>query len=141
MMLGKLFKLSTKEILYLFPAFSLLFICKVAIMALPFHYLQKNFQKFTNNHTRNILTEAEIDLKAKSINRIAFRLSFLGFNCLPKAMAFKYWLKNYENIQVNFGVQKDEQNLLIAHAWVSKGNKIILGEDPSKNYKSIWVWQ
>lgn len=140
-MVAKLFKISFIEIVYLFPAFILLSVSKLAIKVLPFKILQKEFQKLTKERKANLPSENEIDLKAKSINRIAFRFSFLGFTCLPKALAYKYWLKNYRNIQVNFGVQKDEQNELIAHAWVSQGAKIILGDDPSKSYKSIWVWQ
>lgn len=130
-----------KEILFLFPAFFLLFFSKLAIKLLPFNFLQKNFQKLTRQPISQATNQAELELKAKSINRIAYVFPFFGFSCLPKALAFKYWSKKYFGLKVNFGVQKNSENQLIAHAWVSKGNEIILGEDPAINYKSIWVWE
>jgi reverse gyrase len=133
--------MSWKEINYLFPAFFLLIISKIAIKLLPINFLQKKFQKLTKNHNKLFIDDIDLVLKAKSINRIANVFSFLGFGCLPKALAFKYWSKKYYGLKVNFGVQKDTKNKLIAHAWISKGDKIILGEDPSINYKSIWIWE
>jgi Transglutaminase-like superfamily len=139
--LKRLFSLNPLEIIYLIPALLLLIISKLAIIIIPFNSLQKNFQKLTKSKAIAEVSEKETNLKVNSINRIAYAFPFLGFSCLPKALALKFWLKNYANITVNFGVQKDQQNQLIAHAWVSNTNKIILGEDPSVNFKSIWVWQ
>lgn len=136
----KVFSLSTKEILFLFPALFFVSFAKLAILLLPFNFLQQKFQKITSKNNLEEANPTEIELKAKSINRIAYAFSFLGFTCLPKALAMKFWLKNYRDIKVNFGVQKDSRNQLIAHAWVSKNQKIILGEDPNVNYKSIWIW-
>jgi hypothetical protein len=140
-MIVKLFKLSLKEVLLLFPALFYLIIAKLAIKLLPFNFLQKKFQSLTSQPIHNISNEDELQLKALSINRVAYALPFLGFSCLPKALAFKFWLKQYIGLKVNFGVQKNENNQLIAHAWVSKGDKIILGEDPTIHYKSIWIWE
>jgi Transglutaminase-like superfamily len=134
-------KLAKKEILYLFPAFFLLLVFKIAIKLLPFNILQTNFQKLTNKPYKEALNEKEVEQKATSINRIAYYLSFFGFTCLPKAMAMKYWLKNSKHIALHFGVQKDSSNNFIAHAWVTKSNITILGDDPNTNYKSIWVWE
>lgn len=136
----KVFKLSSNEILYLFPALFLLTVSKLSILLLPFNFLQRKFQQITNSNNLLIPNTYEIELKAKSINRIASGFYFFGFTCLPKALAMKFWVKNYVDIKVNFGVQKDNQNQLIAHAWVSNNQKIILGEDPNINYKSIWIW-
>ena len=138
--LRKVLDLSSTEILYLFPALFFLSIAKLSILLLPFNFLQQKFQGITSKSNLKEANPTEIDLKAKSINRIAYAFSLLGFTCLPKAMAMKFWLKNYKDIKVNFGVQKDNQNQLIAHAWVSNNQKIILGEDPNVNYKSIWIW-
>jgi hypothetical protein len=136
----KVFKLNKKEILLLFPALFFLSFAKLAILLLPFNFLQRKFQQITSSSNLAIANTNEIELRAKSINRIAYAFPFLGFTCLPKALAMKFWLKNYRDIKVNFGVQKDNQNQLIAHAWVSNNQKIILGEDPNINYKSIWIW-
>ncbi|MES2796094.1 MAG: lasso peptide biosynthesis B2 protein [Bacteroidota bacterium] len=139
--ISQLSKLPFKEIIYLFPAFLLLSVSKLAIVLLPFNFLQKYFQIVTQNHQHILVADSEIELKANSINRISSAFQFLKFSCLPKALALKFWLKKYEGISVNFGVQKDHQNQFIAHAWVSNCDKIILGDHPNINYKSIWVWK
>jgi Transglutaminase-like superfamily len=138
--LRKVLDLSSTEILYLLPALFFLSFAKLAILILPIGFLQQKFQKITSKNNLKEANPTEFELKAKSINRIAYAFTLLGFTCLPKALAMKFWLKNYKDIRVNFGVQKDNQNQLIAHAWVSNNHKIILGEDPNINYKSIWIW-
>jgi Transglutaminase-like superfamily len=139
-MLNKLTKLSFLEIYYLFMAFLLLSICKTAIKLLPFNYLQTKYQSLTATKNTANYSQAEISAKALAINRIAKIFSFLGFSCLPKAMAFKYWLRKIPDLKLHFGVQKDPKNQLIAHAWVTEANKTILGADATTNYQSIWVW-
>ena len=136
--LFKIFQIPLGETILLLPAFIYLCLAKLAILIIPFGALQKYFQQITN--TKGTQNTNTIHVKALAINRIASVFSFLGFSCLPKAMAFKYWAKNEADLKVNFGVQKDQSNALIAHAWVTKTNKTILGADPAINYKSIWVW-
>jgi hypothetical protein len=138
--LKKFFQLPLNEIILLLPAFLFLSLAKLAIIILPFRLLQKYFQQVTNVQQQEATNAQKLHSKALAINRMASIFTFLGFTCLPKAMALKYWAKKEADLKVNFGVQKDNNNALIAHAWVSKQTKIILGEDPSINYKSIWVW-
>lgn len=137
----KLADLSIYEIYLLLIAFILLFTFKVLIKILPFNYLQKNFQNWVKSNNNTESNEVEISNKALAINRISYAFPLLGFSCLPKAMAMKYWLKDYKQIALHFGVQKDSQNNFVAHAWITKANTTILGDDPSINYKSIWVWE
>jgi Transglutaminase-like superfamily len=139
-MIGKILQLSIKEINYLIIAFILLSIAKLSIKILPFSVLQNKFQAITKVNFTKEISDQDIKAKALAINRIAFVFNFLGFSCLPKSLAFKYWLRNTKEIAVHFGVQKDNKNNLIAHAWVSKSNSIILGDDPNIGYKPIWEW-
>lgn len=132
---------SIRDILLLFPAFLLLLLAKLLIKILPFKQLQILFQKLVGEGTQNLIAEKELAQKALAINRIAARLPMFQFTCLPKAMALKYWLRKYGAIQLHFGIQKDDSNQLIAHAWLSKNNVNIFGEQPDVNYKSIWVWE
>lgn len=132
---------SIRDILLLFPAFLLLLLAKLLIKILPFKQLQKLFQKLVGEGTQNLIAEKELAQKALAINRIAARLPMFQFTCLPKAMALKYWLRKYGAIQLHFGIQKDDSNQLIAHAWLSKNTVNIFGEQPDINYKSIWVWE
>lgn len=137
----KLASLTLSEIYLLVIAFILLSIFKVLINILPFNFLQKSYQNWVKSVKIGIAKEIEIAPKALAINRVASVFHFLGFTCLPKAMAMKYWLKSYRNISLHFGVQKNNQNEFVAHAWVTNTNKTILGYDPSINYKSIWIWE
>jgi hypothetical protein len=139
-MFKKILKISIKEIYYLLKAFTLLSIVKIAIKLLSFSYLQRKFQTITTHNRPKEIAESEINARSLAINRIAYVFPFLGFTCLPKAMAFKYWLRNCRKTQLHFGVQKDKDNNLIAHAWVSRADKIILGEDPNIDFKTIWTW-
>lgn len=139
-MFKKILKISFKEHYYLLAAFLLLSTIKIAVKLLPFSFLQRKFQAIANKNQSSEMAESEINARALAINRIAFVFPFFGFTCLPKAMALKFWLRKYSNIQVHFGVQKDKDNNLIAHAWVSRVNKIILGEDPNIDFKTIWTW-
>jgi Transglutaminase-like superfamily len=134
-------KMRLSEIWLLFPAFILLFVAKLAIKILPFKYLQTKFQYLTRSGNIANTPNHEIFEKAKAINRVASKLPFLQFSCLPKAMALKFWLRKYSEIHLHFGVQKDDTNQLIAHAWLTKNNQIILGDQPNIDYKSIWVWK
>ncbi len=137
----KLAGLSFHEIYLLIVAFILLFTFKFLIKILPLNFLQKSFQNWVKSNKNTESNEVEISKKALAINRISYAFPLFGFSCLPKAMAMKYWLKPYKQIALHFGVQKDSQNNFVAHAWITKANKTILGDDPSINYKSIWVWE
>ncbi len=134
-------KLTITGFFLLFPAFLLLLLAKLLIKILPFKQLQKLFQKLVGEGTKSQIAEIELAQKALAINRIAARLPMFQFTCLPKAMALKYWLRKYGAIQLHFGIQKDDSNQLIAHAWLSKNTVNIYGEQPDINYKSIWVWE
>jgi hypothetical protein len=137
----KLVKLPLIEIHFLIIAFILLAVFKLLIKILPFNILQKKYQSWVTSKTTLANNQPKIAQKALAINRISYAFPFLGFSCLPKAMAMKYWLKAYQNIALHFGVQKDTSNNLIAHAWITQADKTILGDDPTTNYKSIWVWE
>lgn len=137
----KLAVLSIHEIYLLIIAFLFLFTFKLFIKILPFNFLQKKFQKWVQSENTEECSELEIKYKALAINRISYAFPVLGFTCLPKALAMKYWLRTYKHIALNFGVQKDNNNNFVAHAWITQSNKTILGDDPSINYKSIWVWE
>lgn len=137
----KLAGLSINEIYLLVIAFFLVSIFKLLIKILPFNFLQKSYQNWVKSDSSATADELETARKALAINRVASVFYFFGFTCLPKAMALKYWLKSFKNISLHFGIQKNNQNDLVAHAWVTNANKTILGDDPSINYKSIWVWE
>ncbi len=137
----KLASLTLSEIYLLVIAFILLSIFKGLIKILPFNFLQKSYQNWVKSDKIGTAEDIEIAPKALAINRVASVFYFLGFTCLPKAMAMKYWLKSFKNISLHFGVQKNNQNEFVAHAWVTNASKTILGDDPSINYKSIWVWE
>ncbi len=139
--INKVFALSFSEIYHLIIAFILLIISKILIAVLPLEIIRKIILKNGELSKKTLLLDGDSKYKALAINRIASTLPFLGFTCLPRALAFKYWLKKYSGLELHFGVQKNELNQFVAHAWVSKQNKILLGEDPNINYKSIWVWQ
>lgn len=57
------------------------------------------------------------------------------FSCLPQAIAVKLLDASAE---VHFGVQNKVN--FEAHAWAEKEGKILIGERPMDNFKSMWVW-
>jgi hypothetical protein len=132
----KIRQLSSQDLGYLAIAFLYLAIFKIAIKTLPIGTLKRYFARIqASTPAQNIAA------KALAINRVAHVFSFLGFSCLPKALAFRYWLRHTPQLSVHFGVQRDHAQNFVAHAWVSQQGKILLGHDPSISYQSIWVWQ
>jgi hypothetical protein len=132
-------QLSGRDWLYLIVAFLLLLFFKICIKTIPIGRLKGFFARLLLLPNSRQQAQ-EVLAKGLAIQRVAYRFSFLGFSCLPRALAFRFWLRNRPNAEVHFGVQKDALGQFAAHAWVSEGAVRVFGDDPSQNYKSIWVW-
>lgn len=62
--------------------------------------------------------------------------------CLPQALATKYLLRNTASTDLHIGVAATEEGAFIAHAWVEREGKIIIGESTDgRYYKPIWHWE
>lgn len=137
--LAKIRQLSGQDYWYLIVAFFLLFFFKLIIKIYPINKLKNIYSRLIAGHDVPI-PDSHMEAKATAINRVAYRFSFLGFTCLPKALTFRYWVKGIAQAKVHFGVQKNSAGQFIAHAWVDLHGKNLFGEDPTVNYKSIWQW-
>jgi hypothetical protein len=137
----KLRKLSFLDLVRLLMAFYLLVFFKLAIKILSLPALKKFYTALVGEPTDTTFDKVKYDRRAWALMCVSARLPFLGLTCLPKALAFRFWYGTYANLKVHFGVQKNEINEFIAHAWVSHKGKAVFGEDPNYQYQTIWEWE
>jgi hypothetical protein len=139
--ISKFVSISFTEQWQIMKALVLLSIFKIALKIFPIKKINKYFNWLMPNTTNQNTNQQQINQIAVAIKRVAFTLPCFGFTCLPQTLAFKFWLKQDADINIMIGVQRDETQQFVAHAWAEKNNEIIFGEQAHLNYVPIWSWQ
>ena len=136
---GTFFRISREERILFLKALYLLLIWKVKILILPMPAYAKFFGK---KGIEESCTDESNSKYIKTIQAAVYRAdSILPWKskCLTEAITTKRLLEG-KNIKTTLflGVAKDEQQKLIAHAWVRWGERIISGE---RGYEKFTVVQ
>lgn len=82
--------------------------------------------------------QIEVIMKYKiAIERVS-RHTIWESKCLVKALVLqKLMTKHQINHTIYFGLAKNDQNEMIAHAWVKCGDVVVIGGQNSKSYSTI----
>ena len=126
------------NVLYFFEAWILLHVARLVIFFVPF----KKIVLLLGQLKKKVDVSQKmpvLDRVVLGINR-ASSLSFHRSRCYDRALAAK-WMLQIRNIHavIYFGVAKEQESGLSAHAWVSVGERIVVGgEDAEKFTPLIW---
>ncbi|GAB4300113.1 MAG: lasso peptide biosynthesis B2 protein [Marinilabiliales bacterium] len=132
-------KLSAQEKKLFWKAWFWLFVARLNTTFLPSKkYLKKLGRDKTLTSENNMPEHEEyVRILKKSIRR-AVKYTPFKTKCLQQAYAGKIIL-NKANIPstVYFGLAKDKNNKLIAHAWLRTGNIIVTGEKEKSKFTVV----
>ncbi len=137
--ISKLFRLSPYEFLLFLEANFFLTLASIVRIIVPLRW----YAPFLGKHMNVQLEEVDEKLKPKlrTIDKSIKRgCKYLPFNCkcLVQAMAGKAMLRLRRICStVYLGVAKDEEDNLIAHAWVRVGEMHVTGGRGRKKYTVI----
>ena len=125
----KFFKKPIKEQLLYIEVIFWLSVTRLVILVLPFkiiaRFLGKHMAESDRNHDLNCMDE--VKLVVSSILSMSRHLPW-ECKCLVQAISGKMMLgKRKISNTLYFGVAKDEDRGIIAHAWLRVGEVIILG--------------
>lgn len=108
-------------------AWFLLHFAKLVILFMPFKKIASRIGKLHVESTR-YLESMEEPMKIEHAVRRAARYTLHGSKCYDQALTAKALLGQIGlPATIYFGLAKEADNQLIAHAWVRCGNKIITG--------------
>lgn len=127
--IGKYFSLSREERNLFHQALILLISWKIRILFLPMPKYAKYFgEKGKEIIVEEVIMEGLLIKCPQAIRRADLAIPWKS-KCLTEAIATKRLLERYNIKSTLFlGVAKDEQQKLIAHAWLRRGKRIISGE-------------
>ena len=137
----KFIKLSNKEKVFLFQAFYLSGLFRFAILFIPFKKLASILGKY-KEETSNELLDEEKD----TIFKVAWTVDFVCRNtlweskCLVRALTAQRMLTTCKiNSTIYLGIAKDKENenKLLAHAWLRTGPYIITGARERAGFQEV----
>jgi hypothetical protein len=86
------------------------------------------------NTSQNTFNENTVKTVLKNVKRVS-KYSFWRTNCFEEALTTKLLLKKLDiESTIYFGVLKNEQQKLKAHAWLKIGDKFIIGQKNSEKF-------
>lgn len=132
------FRLSVSDRLLVAESFVLLGLARAAVIVVPFRWLASVL-----GHKKNAVSvesEPEI-LPTPKMRRIAWAVKYVGrhtlwqSNCLAQAVAGRLMLKRRRiSSTIYFGMIKDSDGEITAHAWLKSGKLILTGGDDLEGY-------
>jgi hypothetical protein len=118
-------------------AWILLHISKMFILFMPFKKIAGKIGKLQVESSKFQINSAKINEVEHAIRR-ASRFSLHKSKCYDQALTGKFMLKRRNlSATIYFGLAKDAQNGLSAHAWVRCGNRIVTGKKGMENFTVI----
>lgn len=138
--LSKLFRLSPHELLLFLEANFFLTLANIVRITVPLRWYAPFLGKHMNV-SKDEIDDEKLKQKLRTIVKAIQRgCKYQPFSCkcLVQAMAGKAMLRLRRICStVYLGVAKDEEDNLIAHAWVRVGNMHVTGGRGTKKYKVI----
>jgi hypothetical protein len=118
-------------------AWFLLHFAKMVILLMPFKKIASRIGKLHVESTHD-LQSIEEPTKIEHAVRRAARYTLHGSKCYDQALTAKTLLGQIGlPATIYFGLSKEGENKLIAHAWVRCGNKIITGKAGMERFTVI----
>ena len=123
--------MNNKELIdYLFfiEAWCLLHLSKLVIIFMPFRKIASRMGSLQVESTHDLLS-TEISIKIEHAVRRASRYTLHESKCYDQALTAKALLgQSGLPATIYFGLAKESDNQLIAHAWVRCGERVISGK-------------
>jgi|RhiMetdeSRZDD1v2_1073273.scaffolds.fasta_scaffold344158_2 hypothetical protein len=120
--------LSFNEKLLLFKATVLVFTSRVALALLPFQIVRRFLSRVARaSHTRQY-QQSDVDKIVWATAAAVRRLPGFG-TCLTQAMtAYVLLARIGFETDLRIGVTRNDEGKFVAHAWLQKGDRILIGE-------------
>ncbi len=137
--LAKFIKLSSPDRVLVLETFILLGLSRAIVLTLPFRWLANALGRRTNKATEQneSLTMPQIHRVTWAIRRISCHTPWRS-NCLAKAIAGRYMLSRRRVAStIYFGMVKNSEGELNAHAWLKSGNMILTGGSNLDRYAVV----
>lgn len=124
-------------------AFCLSALARLAMITLSF----RSFKKFLGKYSNSTTNEASVKDYEK-MGYIRWAVSSMSrytpweSKCLVQAIVMK-WMLNKRNVESNLhlGIGRDPKKGLVAHAWLSSGGMVVIGENMESNFKEVATFQ
>jgi hypothetical protein len=128
---------SINEYSLFFEAWLLLHVSRLLILFFPFKKIAATFG-ILNHESKKEISQQEIGGDIKNALRRATKYTLHTSKCYDQALAGKFMLK-WRKLPstIYFGLSKNEQSNLIAHAWLRFGTNIITGENGMEDFTII----
>lgn len=129
-------------LLYCFEALSDLIICRFLLSCFPFRFYAKNYgyAQCETLHENMSFAEDKIILIQKLFRKIPRFLPWKS-KCLDQAMAAQRMLRRRRlQTTLYFGLTRNKNHILIAHAWLRCGDCWIVGYQPEMQYTIVGVY-
>ncbi len=102
-----------------------------------------SFQQFRKFYSWLLQTDDSPNPSARNetekIRAVQMAGNALKANCLPQALALKWFLRADASTEIIVGVDKSVE--FQAHAWVQKADRILIGDQPTSHFQPLWTWK
>lgn len=134
--ISKFYNLSFTDKILLVKTLALLLFLRLSLKLLSFSQFKRLYSRLTESNKVQNITDTEI---AQKVRIIGIASNFLHANCLPQALALKYFLRNDKSAEIIIGVNNSKD--FAAHAWVEKNGEILIGEIQNADFTPLWNWK
>lgn len=129
--------ISLIEYVYFMEAWLLLHISKLFILFMSFKKIAGKIGKLQVESSKLPINSAKINDIEHAVRR-ASRFSLHKSKCYDQALTGKFMLRRRSlPATLYFGLAKDSQHGLSAHAWVRCGNRVVTGKAGHQNFTVI----
>ena len=135
---SKLKLLSAETQLNLFKAAIIIAIIKIGLKVLPYPTFKKLYDRGIQSDFQEEYPQTKLSKAAWAIKVVSARWPW-NATCLPQALSFKYFFRKDPSLHLKIGVNKTNQGIFQAHAWVEKEGKVLIGETP-ETFVPLWEW-
>ena len=116
------------DYVFFVEAWCLIHLAKLVIMFIPFKKIASRMGKLQVESTHDLKSMA-VSTKIEHAIRRASRYTLHNSKCYDKALSAKALLFQFGlPATIYFGLAKESENKLSAHAWVRCGNRIVTGK-------------
>jgi hypothetical protein len=139
--LGKFFRRSFADQALLLEALANLVVAKILIHGIPFRWLAPRLG--TPMASTPMAASEEDQAVARRIGwavEAVARHSPIRFVCFPQAVAAHWMLRRRglsSTLYLGVRLKPEKKEMLMAHAWVRFGNRILTGFDQSRTHKTL----
>ena len=133
------FKFSFKDKLLVLYTFCLCGIVRLAILTVPFTYIRMYLGKHNVQSTDEVEKRSyKIAYKIRRIVVATAKYTPWQSKCLVQAIVAQHLLKKYHlGTTIYFGVAKDGEGKLQAHAWLRYGKMIVTGGEVAGYFQTV----